>query len=73
MTDDFESYIRRRSGGMKVIEDRYRAAIEEIITINELRSWIDSMPPESVDGMLGDIEAYYKYEMSCGSYTIYYE
>ena len=28
---------------MKVIEERYRKAIEEIITINELTNWIDSL------------------------------
>ena len=65
--DDFDFYIHKKSGGMKTLEERYKSAIEEIITINELRVWINFMSAEHVDNILKDIEVYYKYEMNCGS------
>ena len=34
---ELEEYIEQRSGGMRVIKERYQKAIEEIITINELK------------------------------------
>ena len=49
---------------MKIIESRYRKAIEEIITINELVEWTYSLDDEDVDGIIRDIDIYYRLEMN---------
>lgn len=59
-----DSYIAIRSSGMEVIERRYRKAIEEIITINELRTWIYELNNDDIDGIIRDIDMYYKLEMN---------
>lgn len=59
-----EAYIALRSSGMEVIEIRYRKAIEEIITINELRTWIYELGDNDIDGIVRDIDMYYKLEMN---------
>lgn len=58
------NYIRNKSGGMKIIEERYRKAFEEIITINEIKQWLDSLDSESVNVIINDIFFYYKMEMN---------
>ena len=59
-----DDYIKKRSNGMAVIEKRYRKAIEEIITINELKTWTDELSEKDVDGIIRDIDLYYKLEMN---------
>lgn len=59
-----EEYIAARSGGMAVLETRYRKAIEEIITINELSVWIGELEDVDIDGMIRDIDIYYRLEMN---------
>ena len=54
----------RRSSGMAVLEDRYRNAIEEIITINELQMWNDELSNEDINGIIYDMDIYYKLEMN---------
>ena len=49
---------------MRVIEERYRKAIEEIITINELQQWTYDLDNDDIDGILRDIDIYYKLEMN---------
>ena len=49
---------------MEIIENRYRRAIEEIITINELQKWTFDLNGEDVDGIIRDIDIYYKLEMN---------
>lgn len=61
---DLENYIAQRSSGMAVLEERYRKAIEEIITINELQVWTDELKNEDIDGIIRDIDIYYKLEMN---------
>lgn len=61
---DLEQYIEQRSSGMAVLEDRYRRAIEEIITINELQMWTEDLCDEDIDGIIRDIDIYYKLEMN---------
>ena len=61
---ELEQYIRSRSGGMRVIERRYMDAIEEIITINELRNWADELADLDIDEILHDIDIYYRLEMN---------
>ncbi len=57
-------YIKKKSKGMKIIEDRYNNAIEEIITINELRNWLEELNDESTDNLLRDIDIYYRLELN---------
>lgn len=61
---DLEQYIAQRSSGMAVLEERYRKAIEEIITINELQIWTDELRDTDIDGIIRDIDIYYKLEMN---------
>lgn len=61
---ELDKYISVRTGGMKILEDRYRKAIEEIITINELHKWTDELPEQDIDGIIRDIDIYYKLEMN---------
>ena len=59
-----DDYIHERANGMRVIENRYRAAIEEIITINELQHWTFDLADKDIDGIIRDIDIYYKLEMN---------
>ncbi|MBR4588325.1 MAG: hypothetical protein IKO30_08440 [Lachnospiraceae bacterium] len=61
---DLDRYINARANGMKVIKERYEKAIEEIITINELKEWTDSLGNADVDGIIRDIDIYYRLEMN---------
>ena len=61
---ELDSYIRYKSGGMTVIEERYRNAIEEIITINEIKMWLDALDDDAVNSIVNDIAFYYKVEMN---------
>lgn len=61
---ELDAYIAERSKGMLVIVQRYRAAIEEIITINELHQWINELEHEDVDALIRDVDIYYKLEMN---------
>lgn len=49
---------------MRVIEERYRKAIEEIITINELQQWMSELDNADIDNIIRDIDIYYKLEMN---------
>lgn len=61
---ELDSYIKERASGMVVIEERYHQAIEEIITIHELKQWTDELNGSDVDGIIRDIDIYYKLEMN---------
>ena len=39
-------------------------AIEEIITINELQKWTFDLDDQDIDGIIRDIDIYYKLEMN---------
>jgi len=62
--DELNSYIQVKSGGMEIIVNRYKNAIEEIITINELKKWMFDLSNEEIDAVVNDIEMYYKLEMN---------
>lgn len=61
---ELNDYIDVRANGMQVIEKRYRRAIEEIITINELQQWTYDLKDEDIDDIIRDIDVYYKLEMN---------
>lgn len=62
--DELGRYIEQRSSGMTVLEERYHKAIEEIITINELQMWTSELNNSDIDGIIRDIDIYYKLEMN---------
>ena len=64
---DLNNYINIRANGMRIIENRYRTAIEEIITINELQQWTNDLDDKDIDGIIRDIDIYYKLEMNMGA------
>ena len=64
ITAQLNDYIKQKSGGMRIIRERYQRAIEEIITINELRSWLNALNSQSVDELLQDINKYYRLELN---------
>ena len=49
---------------MVVLEERYRKAIEDIITINELQTWTQELDGSDIDDIIRDIDVYYKLEMN---------
>lgn len=61
---DLEQYIEKRSGGMEMLKNRYKNAIEEIITINELKQWVKDLSGDTINEVIDDIELYYKLEMN---------
>lgn len=61
---ELNDYIALRTSGMAVLEERYYKAIEEIITINELQQWTEELCDEDIDGIIRDIDIYYKLEMN---------
>lgn len=61
---ELDRYIRARSGGMAVIEENYRSAVEEIITIGQLREWIDALGSDETEQIIRDIDIYYRLEMN---------
>lgn len=61
---DIDLYIKERANGMVVVEKRYKQAIEEIITINELRLWISEVSDTDIDNILRDIDIYYRLELN---------
>lgn len=62
--NEINSYINFRSNGMKIIQKRYTQAIEEIITINELKIWLNNLDNVAIDQLIRDIDFYYKLELN---------
>lgn len=62
--NELEEYIKLRANGMRVIHERYKNAIEEIITINELKNWISELCDSDIDEIIRDIDLYYHLEMN---------
>ena len=61
---ELEKYIQKKSGGMEILVNRYNDAIEEIITINELKNWIKGLSDDEINSVISDIEIYYRLEMN---------
>ena len=62
--NDYDSYIKAKCGGNVTLEKKYESSIEDIITINELSSILNSLSEEEVKSILKDIVQYYKVEMN---------
>lgn len=66
---ELNEYVRTKSGGMDTIIRRYEHAIEEIITINELKRWYEDLDDNAIKNIMKDIILYYHIEMNFnGSY-----
>ena len=66
---EIERYIEEKSGGMVVVKERYQKAFEEIITINEMKSWLLQLDEDSINLILTDIDFYYKMEMNLEDFS----
>lgn len=64
VTKDLLAYAELKSGGVKVIKNSYIEAIEEVITINELKEWIHTITEDDINEIANDIELYYKLELN---------
>lgn len=61
---DLLDYCTKKSGGMKILEETYHKAVEDVITIKELTKWIDDMNEVEIKHMIAEINYYYKFEMN---------
>lgn len=61
---ELNKYIEEQSGGMEIVKERYRQAIEEIITINEIKQWIYGLENQDIDSIIRDMDIYFKLEMN---------
>lgn len=68
--EDISDFIFEKANGMKILIKRYEQAIEEIITINELKIWLESLDPDAVNNLLRDIDLYYKLELNLPTDTL---
>lgn len=57
-------YAEIQSGGIKAIKKSYVEAIEDIVTINELKKWLVNITKEDAEKIAEDIELYYKLELN---------
>lgn len=64
LQSEINAYIHDKSGGMLVLKARYERAFEELITINELRTWLDEMSGDAIDSVISDIDFYYSMELN---------
>ena len=69
---ELEQFIQSKSGGMEIIINRYHNAIEEIITINELRLWLSNLSEAQLNDLIKDIEVYYSLEMNLLENSVIY-
>ncbi len=61
---EMKEYIIEKSGDMEILKNKYFNTIEEIITINELKKWLNELNDESIDELIKDIDLYYKLEFN---------
>lgn len=62
--EELLEYAYDKSGGLQVLKERYRKAIEDVITINELIKWMNDMTETDIRHMISEIDQYYKFEMN---------
>lgn len=61
---ELNQYILLKSGGMEAIINNYKNSIEEIITINELKIWLNELSLDDINFIIKDIDLYYRMEMN---------
>ncbi len=62
--EELNNYIDSKSSGMEVLKNRYKNAVEEIITINELCEWTNELNAEDINNIIRDMDLYYRIEMN---------
>jgi len=62
--ESLNAYISKITGGMAFLEERYKKAVEEIITINELKNWLEELNDSGIDEIIRNIDVYYRLEMN---------
>lgn len=60
---EIKAYIHKKCGGIKSAEQSYYKAIEGIITINELRKWLNDLNENNIDDVIDNISRYYQLEL----------
>ena len=58
------NYAETKSGGHIVIKKKYIEAIEEVITINEIKEWLQKLDGAEVGSLIDDIDTYYRLELN---------
>lgn len=61
---DLVDYAIDKSGGHEIIKKRYIDAIEDVITINELKKWLNLLNDDEINQLIADIDLYYKLEFN---------
>ena len=62
---ELQEYINKKTGGMQFLKERYEKAIEEIITINEIKEFLNSLNDIiSINQIIQDIKLYYQLEFN---------
>ena len=62
---ELQEYINKKTGGMQFLKERYEKAIEEIITINEIKEALNSLNDTiSINQIIQDIKLYYQLEFN---------
>ena len=62
---ELQEYINKKTGGMQFLKERYEKAIEEIITINEIRGALNFLNDiTSLNQIIQDIKLYYQLEFN---------
>jgi len=63
--EELQEYINKKTGGMQFLKERYEKAIEEIITINEIKGALNSLNNiTSLNQIIQDIKLYYQLEFN---------
>lgn len=57
-------YGTEKSGGLKALEKAYHDAIEDVITINELKKWTNELNEKDVKFLIQELNRYYHLEMN---------
>ena len=62
---ELQEYVNKKTGGMQFLKKRYEKAIEEIITINEIKEALNSLNDTiSINQIIQDIKLYYQLEFN---------
>lgn len=62
--NEIEKFLIEKTGGMKVLKDRYLNSLEDVITIQELVIWMSGMTKKDINYIVDEINRYYKLEMN---------
>ena len=64
VTKELMEYGTDKSGGLKALEKAYHDAVEDVITINELKKWTNELNEKDVKFLIQELNRYYHLEMN---------